>query len=130
MVDFYADNWDNDNLADNILDIDLAAFANMPNLQSLSVFKPQSVTGSLDDLVVTGNTGTPMNPSIGVINNLRLLQLTDPVEPFTYSPEQLAQFPDLDSVYTESNILIGDLSPLSSMTQMVNLDIGCYDSIE
>jgi hypothetical protein len=58
LVDFYADNWDNDNLADNILDIDLAAFANMPNLQSLSVFKPQSVTGSLDDLVVTGNTGS------------------------------------------------------------------------
>lgn len=65
------------------------------------------MTGSLDSLVVTGNIGTPMNPVIGVVNQLKHIQLSNPAtEPFTYTPAQLAQFPALNAIYLKDNILI------------------------
>ncbi len=131
LVDFYADNWNDDNLADNILDVDLAAFAGIPALQWLSIYAPHSVTGSLDSLVVTGNIGTPRNPVIGVVNQLKHIQLSNPAtEPFTYTPAQLAQFPALNAVYLKDNILIGDLWALSTRTGMEYLDLSCTNTIE
>lgn len=52
LVDFYADNWNDDILPDNTIDVDLAAFANMPNLQRLSIYQSQSITGRLESLLV------------------------------------------------------------------------------
>ena len=92
--------------------IDLSIFDGLTQLENVSAYHTDEVTGSISSLHASAAT-------------IQHIQLSDPQIPFEIDIEDLSIFTNIIDVFLSNNIVYGDTSTLNTLTQVEKFWLSC-----
>jgi len=96
----------------NTLFIDLSVFDGLTQLENVSAYNIDTITGSLSSLHASATT-------------IQQIQLSDPKVPFEIDIADLSAFTNIVDVFLSNNIVYGDTSALNALTQVEKFWLSC-----